>query len=321
MAPPRRSPPPGRGGGRSPAARAPRRQESDGRPLPKQWGNVARRGARSLERTPAEDAGRPAERDRGRPVDWQPEEWVREPPAKTTGRRRPAAAATPGREGSPPRGDNRQQKRRKAPPGVAEEIGRVVGPGASARIERRLVEASSAFERDRTPDALRILRPLAKEAPGVPAVRELTGLALYRAGRWAEAARHLEAFRALTGSVEQHPVLADCYRALRRFPKVDALWEELRAASPEPALLTEGRIVTAGSLADRGDVRGAIRLLERGPLVPKRSPAEHHLRLWYALADLAERAGDTPRARELFRRVVAVEPGLADAAERLQALG
>jgi hypothetical protein len=39
------------------------------------------------------------------------------------------------------------------------------------------------------------------------------------------------------------------------------------------------------------------------------------------LADLCERAGDAPRARELFRRVVAVDPGLADAAERLQALG
>ena len=146
------------------------------------------------------------------------------------------------------------------------------------------------------------------------------GMALYRAGRWAEAARHLEAFRALTGSVEQHPVLADCYRALRRFPKVDALWEELRAASPEPALLTEGRIVTAGSLAARGDVRGAIRLLERGPLVPKRSPAEHHLRLWYALAGLYERAGEVPRARELFARIVHADPTFGDAGERLGSL-
>lgn len=222
---------------------------------------------------------------------------------------------------SAPEPARRPASRRKPPPGVAEEIGRALGPTRSPRVERRLLEAASAFERDRIPDALRILRPLAKEAPAVAAVRELAGLGLYRAGRWAEAARHLEAFRALTGSVEQHPVLADCYRALSRFAKVDQLWEELRATSPEPALLTEGRIVAAGSLADRGDIRGAIRLLERGPLSPKRAPAAHHLRLWYALADLSERAGDAPRARELFGRVVAVEPGLADAAERLQALG
>ncbi len=278
--------------------------------MPKQWGNVARRGARNLSRGPEDDSGRTEERDRGRPPAWQPDAWVEERSAPPTSPPKPAT--TPAR---------RPASRRKAPQGVVEEIGRAVDPARSSRVERRLLDAASAFERDRIPEALRILRPLSKEAPGIAAVRELTGLALYRAGRWAEAARHLEAFRALTGSVEQHPVLADCYRALGRFAKADRLWEELRAASPEPGLLTEGRIVAAGALADRGDVRGAIRLLERGPLTPKRAPGPHHLRLWYALADLSERAGDAPRARELFRRVVAVDPGLADAAERLHALG
>jgi len=276
--------------------------------MPKQWGNVARRGARSVGRPPGDDSAPAEERDRGRPPPWEPEEWVEE------------RSPTPPAKGDRPPG-RRPASGRKAPADVSEEIGRAVGPARSARVERRLLDAASAFERDRIPEALRILRPLSKEAPGIAAVRELTGLALYRVGRWADAARHLEAFRALTGSVEQHPVLADCYRALGRFAKVDRLWDELRAASPEPALLTEGRIVAAGSLADRGDVGGAIRLLERGPLTPKRAPAAHHLRLWYALADLCERAGDAPRARELFRRVVAVDPGLADAAERLEALG
>jgi len=40
-----------------------------------------------------------------------------------------------------------------------------------------------------------------------------------------------------------------------------------------------------------------------------------------ALGDLYERAGDTPRARELFGRIVAAEPDFADAAERLAGLG
>lgn len=168
-----------------------------------------------------------------------------------------------------------------------------------------------------------MLRPLAEEAPGVPSVRELTGLALYHLGRWKQAVGHLEAFARLSGSVEQHPVLADSYRAMGRHARVEELWDELRKASPGAELVTEGRIVMAGSLADKGELRRAIVLLERGPMAPppKRPPKPHQLRLWYALADLYERVGDTPRARELFARVAGVDPELADTAERLQALG
>jgi tetratricopeptide (TPR) repeat protein len=84
--------------------------------------------------------------------------------------------------------------------------------------------------------------------------------------------------------------------------------------------VTEGRIVAAGSLADRGDIRGAIRLLEKAPR-PRRRPRLHHLRLWYALADLYERAGDLPRARELFRLVLDADPRFGDVPERLAGLG
>ena len=204
---------------------------------------------------------------------------------------------------------------------VTQEVAAAVEPSLAPRVERRLGQAADAFERDHLSDALRILRPLTKEAPGVPAVRELMGLALYGTGQWAAATKELEVFRRLGGSVEQHPVLADCYRALKRYGDVADLWDELREASPGAALVTEGRIVAAGALADQGDVNGAIQLLERGPLRPTRGPALHHARLWYALADLYERAGDAPKARELFGRVVAVEPGLAEAAERLAGLG
>lgn len=204
---------------------------------------------------------------------------------------------------------------------IAHEVGTTVEPGRAPRVERKLGQAADAFERDHLADALRILRPLSKDAPNVAAVRELTGLALYGTGQWAAAAKELEAFRRLGESVEQHPVLADCYRALGSYPAVNELWEELREASPGAALVTEGRIVAAGALADQGDVLGAIRLIEKGPVRPTRATGLHHARLWYALADLYERAGDTPKARELFGRVVAVQPGLADAAERLHALG
>jgi len=182
------------------------------------------------------------------------------------------------------------------------------------------MEAARAFERERYADARHILRPVAEQAQGSPSVRELYGLTLYRLGKWREAAKELEAFHALSGgSVEQHPVLADTYRALRRWDDVERLWDELRAASPSAELVTEGRIVMAGALADQGDTRGAIGLLERGP-VDARRPQWHHLRLWYALADLYERAGDIPHARELFGRIRARDAGFADVAERLAGL-
>jgi tetratricopeptide (TPR) repeat protein len=134
-----------------------------------------------------------------------------------------------------------------------------------------------------------------------------------------EAARELEAFRGLTSSTEQHPVLADAYRALGRYDDVDELWQELRERSPSAELVIEGRIVAAGARADQGDLAGAIRLLEQGRKAVRR-PGEHHLRLWYALADLYERAGDVPRARELFGRVRTAAPDFADIDRRVRAL-
>jgi hypothetical protein len=49
-------------------------------------------------------------------------------------------------------------------------------------------------------------------------------------------------------------------------------------------------------------------------------PKPYHLRLWYALADLRERAGDVPGARQLFERVARADHSFADVAERLAAL-
>jgi tetratricopeptide (TPR) repeat protein len=154
----------------------------------------------------------------------------------------------------------------------------------------------------------------------VAEVRELYGLALYRLGRWEAAVAELEAFRALTASTDQHPVLADCYRALGEHGQVARLWDELRAASPRAELVTEGRIVAAGDLADQGRLPDAIRLLSDRWRFPA-NPREHHLRRAYALADLLERAGEVPRARELFRRIASADPGFGDVARRLHQLG
>jgi tetratricopeptide (TPR) repeat protein len=202
---------------------------------------------------------------------------------------------------------------------IRTELAQAVGSGRAPRLEQRLADGSRAFRGERYTDAARILRKLVEEAPGVASARELYGLTLYRQGKWRAAVRQLEAFRLITGSTEQHPVLADCYRALGDDQRVEELWSELRESSPSAELVFEGRIVMAGTLADRGDLQGAIRLLEQGWKLPRR-PQEHHLRRGYALADLYERAGDLARARELFSRLADVAPDFADVRERVRAL-
>ena len=151
-------------------------------------------------------------------------------------------------------------------------------------------------------------------------MRELYGLVLYRLGRFDAAMAELEFFRELSGSVEQHPVLADCHRALGRWADVEALWKRV------------GRGVPVGRAGDRGTPRAGRRQGRQVGSCPRpsgcwstaggcrRVPGLHHLRRAYALADLYERAGRPPRARELFRWVESHDPRLADVSQRVLAL-
>jgi tetratricopeptide (TPR) repeat protein len=201
---------------------------------------------------------------------------------------------------------------------VAAELAGLLNEKEARRATVRVAEAARAFANEQFADARRTLRPIATAAPDAPTVRELLGLTHYRLGQWNAASKELEVFREITRSVEQNPVLADCYRALGRHKKAEQLWDELRHESPSAELMAEGRIVAAGSLADRGRVADGIRLLEKAPRAKK--PREHHLRTAYALADLRERAGDVPRSRELFAWIVSIDPEFADADQRLAAL-
>jgi tetratricopeptide (TPR) repeat protein len=298
--------------------RQPARKPIPEPPKRKGWGNVARKGGRVVTED-AETASevwrkavtRAREHPPSPPGDWEREEWIDEGPVAAETTTRPPAkrrAAT-----------TRPDRKPKLPDDVSTELVKVTGSRRAPRLEQRLADATRAYERDRYTDARRILRLLSDEAPAAAAVRELHGLTLYRMAKWADAIKELQAFVSLSGSYDQHPTLADCYRALGRHAQVEALWDELRQASPSADLVAEGRIVMAGDLADRGDLAGAIQLLERSKLDVRR-PRPHHLRLWYAIADLYERAGDVPRARQWFGRVVAADRTFFDAAERAQNL-
>jgi tetratricopeptide (TPR) repeat protein len=227
------------------------------------------------------------------------------PERTRTAKRAPQSASAPPR---------RRARRTEA----GDELGRLAGRNA-ARAQQALQRAAGAYNEGRERDAAKELRALRDAYPDAAGVRELLGLADYRLGHYIAASKELEAFVQLSGSVEQHPVLMDCYRAQRRYVDVERLWHELSEVSPSAALVTEGRIVAAGALADQRRTKDAIALLERKAADTKRAQ-EHHLRLWYALADLYERAGELPRARELFERVRRHEPDFVDVAERLAAL-
>jgi tetratricopeptide (TPR) repeat protein len=230
-------------------------------------------------------------------------------------KRRARRAPSPG--GAPPR-----RRRRRGPADVEDEVRRLAGRDGD-RAYRRLMDAADAYAHDRERDALRILRPLRDQLPASPSVRELVGLCQYRLGNYHAAAKELEAYSQLADSVEQNPVLMDCYRAQRKWRKVEDAWSELAAVSPSAEAVAEGRIVYAGALADQGRVDEALALLRKRAdpeRKPVRSPKEHHLRLWYALADLEERAGNLARARDLFDRVRRADPNYVDVAERRAAL-
>ena len=317
---------------------------------------MARRGAREVTRTndePGERREQPERRGSAPPKRKQDawsrddgrDEWADTPPKKQaarkadapkagrasgTARTRPAAAAatTTTTATSTARAlaalaaaDGRTH----LPPEVATEIRNAADIATQAHRERLVERAEAAFsgyERGRFQDALRAIKQVVDECPSVPAVQELAGLAAYRSGRWREASRHLTVFGTLSDSTVHLPELMDCQRALHKPKKVAELWTQLRQSSPDPDVLAEGRIVSAASLAESGDLNGAISMLATaGASKMLRNPADRHLRQWYVLADLYERAGDVPRAREYFERVRHADPEAYDVTDRLRSLG
>jgi tetratricopeptide (TPR) repeat protein len=240
--------------------------------------------------------------------------------ARTSTRERPGHRTVPT---LPPGGTHRPSRQAALPAEVVEEIAGSAGSEQAPRVAERLAAAANAYERDRYNDALRITRSVIALAPRSASALELHGLVCYRLGRWRDAVRYLNAAGEIAGADEsQIPVLMDCHRALGHRKKVRMLWKELRASSPPADVLVEGRLVLAATLRDEGSLDQAIaELVEAGAARALRHPVDRHIRQWYLLADLYDRAGDLPRAREFFGRVVDADPELADAAERLAGLG
>jgi tetratricopeptide (TPR) repeat protein len=199
-----------------------------------------------------------------------------------------------------------------------EELGAMAGRRAT-RAMKTLHDATDAYQDGRERDALRIVKPLAETFPDALGVQELYGMSLYANGKYAQALKILEDFTQKSGSFDQYPILMDCYRAAEKYDKVDELWAELGAESPSGEVVAEGRIVHSQSLAERGQIKDALKQLRKKVKVLSR-PADYHLRLWYCLADLEERAGNVIEARQWFNRVAKANPDFADIQYRMKQL-
>lgn len=155
------------------------------------------------------------------------------------------------------------------------------------------------------------------QASRSPKVRELLGLSYYHMGRWQEAARELLTFRRLSGSFEEHHVIADCYRAMSKPDRALEICAEVPMGTLSPELQAELAIVTAGALLDKGMIERALSHMATADVEP-RAVEHYHLRVWYMRADLFERAGDTEKARSLWDRIYAEDPDYFDVSERVK---
>lgn len=201
-----------------------------------------------------------------------------------------------------------------------EELKATARPGKGEILVKVFADAAAAFMAEDFDEAIRLGEQAKHIALRSTAAREFLGLAYYKAGKWSEAARELAAFRRLSGSKEQNPVLADCYRALGKPDKALDLTDEVGYREVAPPVYFETAIVAAGALADQGQIDAAIARLEALDLDPG-TAEDHHLRAWYVLADLLERKGRFTQARERFEAIAAANPELTDAPERASRLG
>jgi tetratricopeptide (TPR) repeat protein len=176
-------------------------------------------------------------------------------------------------------------------------------------------QAAGAFAAGDFEEATRLGEQAKHMALRSAAARELLGLTHYRAGRFQAAARELAAFKRLSGSQEQDPVMADCHRAQGRSQRAVEVCDEIDPRAVPPAVYYEGAIVAAGALADLDRIDEAIARLEKLELRPPVAQ-EHHIRAWYALGDLLERRGRFHQAMEWFDAAAEADAEATDAGER-----
>lgn len=184
---------------------------------------------------------------------------------------------------------------------------------------RALSGAEEALERGDADAAFRLLDWAKSAAARSWAVREALGVAHYLAGRYREAQRELQTYRRLSGREDQNHLLADCARAVDDPEKVRRYVDAMLDGDVDEDRVAEGLLVLAGDRADRGDVDGALRALDRAGVAPGSRPPEAirepQLRVWYLQAELLAGRGDHDRADRLRRAIDEIDPDFLTALE------
>jgi tetratricopeptide (TPR) repeat protein len=191
-------------------------------------------------------------------------------------------------------------------------------PGQLAdAVARLLVAASQEPDAERAYEYSLQARRLAAR---VGVVRETSGVAAYRAGRWAEALAELRTARRLTGRASYLPLMADSERALGRLDRALAIVHDPDAGGLDRATQIELLIVESGIRRDEGRPAAAAAVLQVPELTDgRRRPWS--ARLFYAYADALLDDGREDEAREWFGRAAALDPeGETDAGERYEEL-
>lgn len=151
-------------------------------------------------------------------------------------------------------------------------------------------------------------------------VREVAGVAAYRAGKWSEALAGLRAARRLTGRPDYLPVMADSERALGRLDRALALVRSDDAAKLDRAGQIELRIVESGIRRDQGRPEAAVLVL-RVPELTDGRDRPWKARLLYAYGEALLDAGQLEKARDAFAQAAEADPeDETGASERLDEL-
>jgi len=202
---------------------------------------------------------------------------------------------------------------------LVEEVRNAAPRAKQAAAVASFESARELLQKGRDGAAAQAAEEAKRLAPRSVAVRELLGVALYRAGRYRDALRELQAYRRISGRLDENHLIADSYRGLGMPEKAVPVAREAVGAKLPDETRAEAAIVGAAALADLSRFEEALSLLHRFP--PQRNVGRPwELRLWYVTGDVLDRAGRRAEAAEEFRRVVRYDADAFDAAERLASL-
>jgi tetratricopeptide (TPR) repeat protein len=202
---------------------------------------------------------------------------------------------------------------------VTSEILQSSGPARGRDALRHADRAATLISEKDPEEAVREALQAKRLAPRSASVREILALALYGAGQWSRAIAEMQAYRRMSGRLDENHVIADCYRALGKPDRAAAEAEAALTADVDEEVKAEAAVVGAAALSDQGRHEQALALLHRLPKHPAGS-RPFDLRVWYITGDILARLGRREEAAREFLRIVRHDASAFDAADRLAAL-